>query len=454
MSCGKSSETSPSILSAPKRGSFDLLRFGGEAALVVGAGAFSNLLSYAYHFLVSRRLGPDAYGTLVALMSVANMLAVLGGSLGTVAMQECARMWAAHADAQVASFVRRGGRTVTLIALGVAFGLGIASLALGPYVHVTDWRLWALLAINVGVAIAMAFARGAAQGGHRFGLFAASLAGEGLVKVLAGYGLVIIGYGVAGAIGGLVASAAVASLMVILPMTTPRADAMGEPAQTGSLDHVRLGGSALRVLGITASSTALLFIDMLFAKHHFSGLQAGYFGAAGTLARTLPFGISLMALYFMPKAAAAAYAGRSALARLLGLVAISCVCAIGAGGAILVLFGTKIMTLTYGAAFAPAAPLLRLYTLDEALLALWLGATSYLVALARYRIFPFLLLALVVETICYAAFASTPARLLSIAIATNAILVPIAWWLAIGSLRGAAQATVPHGDEMNPSPSS
>src|SRR5579872_801381 len=35
MSCDESSETSPSVWSAAKRGSFDLLRFGGEAALVV-----------------------------------------------------------------------------------------------------------------------------------------------------------------------------------------------------------------------------------------------------------------------------------------------------------------------------------------------------------------------------------------------------------------------------------
>ncbi|HXW51073.1 MAG TPA: oligosaccharide flippase family protein [Candidatus Acidoferrales bacterium] len=426
---------------AAARGSVDYMRFGGEAALVVGAGAFSNILSYVFHFVLSRRLGPEHYGTLVALMSIAGILAVLGGSLGTVAMQESARMWAAHQDAQLGAFLRRAAAPVTILALVVALVLFGCSFALGPYVHVTDPRLWLTLAAYVGVAVATAFARGVAQGAHRFGVFAASLAGEGITKVGGGYGFVAAGLGVVGALAGLLASMVVALLVAIVPMSSLRE--ASESTQSAALDHLRLGVSTLRVLGITAASSALLFIDMLFAKHHFSGEDAGYFGAAGTLARMLPFGISLISLVVMPKAAAAAYAGRRALARVLGLTAAASFGAIVLGSAALVVFGQQLILLTYGSAFAPAAGVLRAYTLDEALFALWLAATSYLVALARYAVFPFLLCAVVVEATCFALFGSTPLRLLSIAIGVNAVLVPIVWWLAIGTLGGAAQASIP-----------
>jgi O-antigen/teichoic acid export membrane protein len=429
-------------LSAPRRGSVDLVQLGGEAALVVGAGAVGNILSYLFHFFVSRRLGPEAYGTLVTLMSVANILAVLGGSLGTVAMQESARMWASHEESSIAPFVRQAGRPVFVIAIVVALALLAASLALGPYLHVTQWALWLALATNVAIAIAMAFARGAAQGAHRFGAFAGSLAGEGAMKVAAGYGLVIMGFGVLGALGGLVASVIVGLFVALIPLAGVRGGAAAAKPVGQALDHLRLGGAAISVLGITTASTALLFIDMLFAKHHFSGADAGYFGAAGTLARTLPFGITLIALIVMPKAAAAAYAGRDALARVLMLTAAASVGAIAAGAAILIFFGSQIMTLTYGTAFAPAAGILRLYTLDEALLGLWLAATSYLIALAQYRVFPWLLAAVALEAILFALFGRAPAQLLSIAIATNAALVPIVWWLAYGALREVAQAHV------------
>lgn len=430
---------------APARGTFSLRRFGGEAALVVGAGALSNILSYVFHFLLSRRLGPDQYGTLVTLMSIAGILGVLGASMGTVAMQETARMWASHADRGIAPFLRRAGGLVAAIALGVALALIACSLALGPYVHVTEPLLWWLLAAYVAAMLFTGFARGAAQGAHRFGIFAASMVGEGLTKVSAGFGLVALSLGVGGAIGGLVASALIALAIVYVPLSKGGSGPSGPLGDQFSREHepLRLGAETIKVLSITATSSALLFIDMLFAKHHFSGTDAGYFGAAGTLARTLPFGVGLIALIVMPKAAAARYASRSSLAGVLGVAAASSAAAVAAGACLLIALGPAIMTLTYGAAFSPAASMLRAYTIDEALLALWLVATSYLLALARYEVFSFLLATVIIESACFALFGSTPLRLLSIAIAINAVLVPVVWTLALRTLHAVPQASGP-----------
>jgi O-antigen/teichoic acid export membrane protein len=102
-----------------------------------------------------------------------------------------------------------------------------------------------------------------------------------------------------------------------------------------------------------------------------------------------------------------------------------------------------IVAVTYGPAFSGVAPILRAYTIDEALFALWAIANAYLVAVARYEVVLYLAAATAVEAIAMAIFGSTPLRLLSTAIIVNATLVPVVWVLALRTLRDAPQAQSP-----------
>jgi O-antigen/teichoic acid export membrane protein len=327
----------------------------------------------------------------------------------------------------------------------IGLALVIASVALAGYLHVQQPLLWMLLGAYVAVLILAAFARGAAQGSHRFAIFAASFVGEGVVKVALAIWLVMLGFGVAGAMGGLIASG-VTVLAVALSATvsggTARAWQRGE--------QLKLGHSALLVLAVTAAVNALLYIDMLFAKHHFPADVAGYFGAAGTIARTIPYAASFIALILMPRAAAALHVGRESLVHVLGLTAVLTAACVAAALAFINLFGPAIVGVTYGPAFSGAAPTLRAYTVDEALFALWASANAYLVAVGRYEVFVYLTAATVVEAVAMALFGSTPLRLLSIAIIVNAALVPTVWLLAIRTLRAAPQAASPLRTENVP----
>ena len=422
---------------ASPRGAFDVRRFSSDATLVIGAAIIANIFSFVFHFTLSRRLGPDGYGTLVSLLAIAGMLGVLGQSVGTVAMQESAQMWAAHRVGEIGGFARRAGVLVACICVAVAFALVLVSVPLRAYLHITQSLLWWLLGAYVACTLFAGFARGAAQGAHRFGIFAASLICEGIGKVAIALAAVTLGYGVAGALGGLIASAAVAIAMVFFPLI-----AGAQPAATAP-EGARLGGETLRVLAVTAATSVLLFIDTLFAKHHFSGAEAGYFGAAGTIARTLPFAVGLIGLIIMPKAAAARHVGREALAHVLATAAILAASTVVVGAALIAAFPAVLERVTYGPAFGAAVPLLRIYALDAALLGLWGIAISYLVAIASYEVFWVLVIAALVEASLMALYGSTPVRLLLVGIATNAVLLPCVWAFALRTVRALPQASGP-----------
>src|SRR6202011_1290105 len=105
------------------RGAFDLRSLAGDAGLVIGAALAANLLNYAFHFIISRRLGPDDYGTLTAMLAIAAMTGVIGAALSSVALQETAQLWVRHRDDHIREFVRYAAPAVLGVAAAVRIGL-------------------------------------------------------------------------------------------------------------------------------------------------------------------------------------------------------------------------------------------------------------------------------------------------------------------------------------------
>ncbi|MDQ2818357.1 MAG: hypothetical protein M3T49_09160 [Candidatus Eremiobacteraeota bacterium] len=429
-----------------KRGAFTLRSFAGDASWVVCGALLGNVFNFVYHFTVSRLLGPDRYGTLATLLAISSIVSVLGASIGTVAMQETARLWALHLDASIAPFVRRVGRFALAVGGLAAIGTLVASLPVAAYLHIVQPSLWLVFAAFVGMATISAFARGAIQGAHRFRLFALSLSGDGLAKLILALVLVRAGMGTLGATAGLLGGAAVAATIAYVPMLRP-----GDGARRGIAgEHLRFGGESLKVLSVSAGTAALMFVDMLFAKHHLSGVEAGYYGAAGTIARIIPYAVGFIALVLMPKAAAAHHTSRESLSRLLTLTF-----GLGAAGAVIGVLCTSgvpnlLIGATYGAKYLAAAPLLRLYGADAALLSLVALGTACLVALRDYSIAPWLGAAVVTDAAAMALWGTTATHLLSLAIAVNVLLLPCVGARIAAALRSAPQAPNPLLAEVLP----
>jgi len=427
------------------RGRFHWPTFAADALLVSGGALAANILNYVFHFTLSRKLGPDAYGSLATLLAIAMVAGVIGSSIGTVAMQETARLWAMHRDAAVASFGRSMLRSALAIGAIVGVAAFVLSFPLSAYLHIADRFAWAGLAFALFAGVVAAYARGAIQGAHRFGLYAASLIAESGTKLLVGFVLVTIGYAVGGAIAGVAIGLVVGIALALVPLLA------GAGAKDGDgYRALQFGRSASRLAVIYTASMALMFVDTVFAKHSLPGDEAGYYTAAGLIARIIPFGIGLIVPLVTPKAAAARHAGAAALARLLGVtLAIACV-GTALALAIMEAIPGALVGLTFGAKFVSAASVLRLYAVDTSLIALGLLGTSYLAAIGEYGIGAWLVGAVVFEAGAMAIWGSTPAALLSIAIAGNALVLPAIAVFVARSVRGPAQASgVPPAEASN-----
>lgn len=426
--------------SALIRGRFHWPSFAADALLVSGGGLAANVVNYAFHFVLSRSLGPDAYGSLATLLAIVMVIGVIGTSVGTAAMQRTAHFWATHRDDAIGDV----GRAMALLSLRVGIIVGLAAIALAAplarYLHITAWLSWATLAIALLACIVAACVRGAIQGAHRFDVYAASMVAESVVKLALGIVFVDIGLSVGGAMagvaGGLIVGAAIASL----PLAARRGGGVnGKPTP--------IGADAWRLMAVYAASMALMYVDTVFAKHALSGVAAGDYTAAGLVARIIPFGVLLIAPLTAPKAVAARHAGRGALLRLLivtfGFATAGALVAL----AVMEAVPAQLIGVTFGAAFAPAVPLLRIYAVDTSLIALGQLGAAYLAAVGEYGVAKWLGLSLAAQIIAMALFGDTAVRLLTIAIAGNALVLPPIVALIVRSTRTPSQATGPRRAE-------
>lgn len=431
----------------PAERTVSLRATAGDAGVVVAASAIGSVLNVVFQFVASRLLGPDGYGTFVAALAVGATLLVLGSALTVAALHETARMWAVGAAHHAGAFARRTLPAVGMVGFAAAAVVFVAGVALAPYLHVTDWRIWLSVAAFVGVGLIASYARGATQGAHRFVAFGLSVAADAAVRLVAGVGAVLLGFGVAGAAFGLSAGVAVGAIVAIVAI-----GAFGARAEAALTDeHLRLGRTALRVAAMSVGGAGLMYVDLMFAKHHLSGTVAGWYSAAGTIARIIPYGVGMIAPVVMARAAAATHVSARARALVAGF-------SFAASGSIALLAAVLIVPLAgplvhllFGAAYAPAAQMLPLYALDGVLLALVATGLNYLGAVGDFRATPWLAATVAVEAVAMALYGTSPERLLLTAIVASALLVPVVGWYVARAAANAAKAPgAPGGEPIMP----
>lgn len=201
------------------------------AGLLSGATLLSGLLTYAFHALAARSLGPTEYGRIAVLWAALFLAAVV---LWRPLEQTLSRT--------LADRLARGGegwsavRAVVLVAAAMCAGAVVAlALAWGPVTHRlflgNDVMTMSLLAGVVFYAGAY-LVRGVAGGSRWFGGYALALLADALARLALGVGIVL--YASTDLAAGAVAAAAAAGVLVPLAFGRRRLARSLSGAQSGA----------------------------------------------------------------------------------------------------------------------------------------------------------------------------------------------------------------------------
>ncbi len=352
-----------------------------------------NVFGYLFQLAMGRMLPVAAYGEMNALMS---FLAIAGIPFVAL-MNFFSRVTAAFFVENNLAAVKRlhftGLSRISLTLIPVMLIPCLFSSFIGNYLGVkTDKVLIVLACIYVTGPVMIN--TGVIQGMQLFRSL--SLISCGLPAFKFAYAVLFVwfGWGVYGAIGGLLATAV--TLLAVSQWLIGRA----LPAEGGAVvfsfqEIIRYAGG---LFVANACFSVMTQADVMLVKHYFSAHQAGLYSSAAVMGKAVMYLPGAIVLALFPMAAANQTAGRSSAAMLTKALILTLLLS-GSGALILYLFPEFVMGVLFGVRYAEAAEITALFGIAMLPMAFLLLLMNYLLAQGKIRFIFFIGLALVTELV-------------------------------------------------------
>lgn len=358
-----------------------------SAGLFVG-GIIGGILGYVFQVLMGRMLSTEEYGLFSAMMA---LFVILGAPLSTLMLVVSRKVSEYRAMADNGSIahlyysinIRTTFFGVFVLGAYLLFAQQIQSYLKAPSV-MPVYLLGAMLFLTFPTAINNAFL----QGMQRFSWLSASTSLGVLFKLACSSWLIWLGYGLTGAVGGVVAASLALWLVGYGVLHQPLAQGRKSTYQTAHLSIK----SAFPVLIANAAFAIMTQIDMVLVNYYFPQHEAGLYAAASILGKAvmyLPGGI-VLALFPM---VAENHARKEASAHLLLQAVMLTLLLCGAGAIFYFVFGEKIVALLYGQSYREAGEVLKYFGIAMVPMALVLVAENFLIAKGKV-LFAYLFLAI------------------------------------------------------------
>jgi len=367
----------------------EFLRHG---AVVFAATMLVNALGFVYHMLAGRVLGVERYGALATLSAVFALANVSGMVLNMTAAKYAAELHAVGDAERLASLSRAVVRLSGIVGGFFILAFAVGGRGAAAYLHLGDvWMLGIMLAA-VCASLFLAAARGILQGVHAYGAYSISLCIEGVVKVAAGIGLAVGGFGVRGAAAGF----ALGALLALAHTQTAIARRFPRVRGSVNLNARRLLVTSAGIAASLFATTGLGFLDVLLTKHYFDVHTAGLYGVLSMTGKIIMFMVAFVPAVLLPKATSLVTRGlspRGVLAQAaLATCALSfCVLALAF---IAPSFLVRVMG---GDAYLAVTPYVFSYACAMALLAATTLVATYKIGLHRFGFIPALIVVMAGE---------------------------------------------------------
>ncbi|MDP2730993.1 MAG: oligosaccharide flippase family protein [Dehalococcoidales bacterium] len=263
----------------------------GTIYLIVASVVFS-LTGYAIHFWLGREMGPaeyGAFGVVLYLMTTINLFITSG-------IPRSVSKYVAEGNYSTKDIVKYGNR-LQLIFCAIVFVLylGFSGVianflkdpSLTPYIRISA------LAVPT-YALYSIYNTGYLNGLRKFGLQALTSMGDSVIKLAAVFGLVLLGFGVGGALAGYVLATLVAFLLAwrfVGPLGKSQA----------LFDWKKLLSFSAPATGFAVAFFLLVSLDLFAVKAMGIGeIEVGYYTSATTVSRAPYYLFSGLAMSLFP----------------------------------------------------------------------------------------------------------------------------------------------------------
>lgn len=265
--------------------------FSGSAIMVIGSNGVS-FLSYLYHLVMGRMLGPIGYGELAAIISLIGLLGIIPGSLNLVVIKYIS---AAKNEEESAALIKWLKIKIFLISLVFSLIILIVSPVVSSFLKINQVSFLIMVAVSFFFSLQALLNRSILQGLLKFKEVVLSMLIENATKLFGSILLVYLGFQVGGAIVGFVL-ATVSSWYI----TNLYLKYHVKEGPNVAIDLRGILFFTIPVLVQSVSITSIYSSDVILVKHFFSPHEAGIYSALSTLGKIIFFGAGPIGAVMFP----------------------------------------------------------------------------------------------------------------------------------------------------------
>lgn len=276
------------------------------AATLIGGAA-----NYLYHYLMIRLMTTAQYGELKSLLGLFMIVSIPAGTIAVVITKYVASFKRQGKEATIGILFRKALLMFGLTGLALAAVFTVAGRPVAAYLHLTSVTPVVIVGLILCVSLVSTVIMGMLQGLQAFFLLGFTSIYGALAKMAFGAGLVLLAFGVTGALGGLLIATMTGIAIMLVPL---RRYFLGQHVLAGEhvpLDKKEVFQYAVPAGGAILCFSFLTFYDPIVVKHFFNPSAAGSYAACELIGKAFLFPPAAFAGALLPKVAEMHAAGRS-----------------------------------------------------------------------------------------------------------------------------------------------
>lgn len=399
------------------------LLYKNSFILFVGT-LISGFGGYLYQLAMGRMLSLEDFGTLAALVSFFSFVLIPAGALATVTTQVIAGLKAKEQYGAIRYVTMRLTRLFVWIGVGLFFFFLLVTPLVVQFLKFHDRLSYSILSLTALIAFLSAIWRGLLGGLQRFKDSSINSAVESFLKLLLAVGLVLVAFGLVGAVSATV----IASLFALALLRWQLRDILRWKEESIALRPFIPLFSFVFVW--TIAVTALLSIDLLLVKRFFSAEETGLYAAMNLMGKIILFASTAIAGVLFPMATELFEAGNHNEHRRLMIKTLQLALFVAvAGVALYSLFPSFFVTILFGRRYLPFALYLPYFGVVALFLSVIQLLATYFLSIHRRQFLVILFCAVAAEAFLMMLYHATISQVLTVLIAVFGSLCVILLYL-------------------------
>lgn len=247
-----------------------------QIGIMFFASSLVNIFNYVYNIILGRMLGPSNYGVLVSLLSILLISGSFSGSFSLVLTKFTSQFKTEENESNIFLLLKYSYFAILFFSLISFFIFLIFSNKIANFLNIKSNTPIIILGIAISFLFLITPLRGILRGLQKFTYLGLSLVIESLIKLILGILLVILGFGINGAISALPLSTLFSIFIVLFPLNF----LMSYKGKDSSIDFKEIFKYFWPVFISMTCFFILINTDIILVKHFFNPIEAGIYSVA------------------------------------------------------------------------------------------------------------------------------------------------------------------------------